>query len=68
MDETLTKLLDIIPPHWRSTALAVVLVFPYATRIAHALYSGNGIVGAIKGLLFGTNVPKQKETETKTQE
>lgn len=56
-------LLKVIPEHWRSTALTLAILSPYLTRAFHALYHGNGIRGAVRGIWFGTNTPKEKETK-----
>jgi hypothetical protein len=47
----------VIPPKYQPFAVLIIAALPYATRAAHALYYGRGILGAIKGILFGTNTP-----------
>ena len=47
----------VIPPKYQPLAVLILAALPYITRAAHALYNGRGIVGAIKGILFGTNTP-----------
>ena len=37
----------------------ILLAIPMVTRAYYALRNGGGIVGMWRGLMFGTNAPKQ---------
>jgi len=51
-------ILNLVPEKFQGWVLVLVWLAPFVTRGAHSLYQGTGIVGAVKGVLFGTNVPK----------
>lgn len=48
------------PTSWQPWILAGISLFPFFTRFIYGLYSQRGIVGAVHGLLFGTNEVKEK--------
>lgn len=51
--------LNLIPEKYRGYVLIAVWALPYVTRAVQSLSSGKGIVGAVKGILFGTNTPAE---------
>ena len=53
----LNSALSIVPAKYQPIIALGIVYFPYITRGAFALYNGKGIVGAVKGILFGTNTP-----------
>lgn len=65
MDDTLTKILNIIPPKWHATVLLLLALSPYLGRAYHAVTNGGGIRGIWSSIWFGTNTPKQNQTENK---
>ena len=36
----------------------IALALPFVGRAIYALKNGGGLIGMLKGLLYGTNVPK----------
>lgn len=59
-------IINLVPEKWRAWVVVIVWAFPYVTRSAYSLYHGSGIVGAVKGFLFGTNTPVTTTDTTKT--
>lgn len=57
-------LLNLIPAKYAAYGAAAVVIIQTAGRIYHALSSGNGLVGAWRAFLYGTNTPKPTETKT----
>ncbi len=51
-------LVNAAPPSWKPWILAGSAMLPFISRFAYGLYSGRGVVGAVHGLLFGTNQTK----------
>jgi len=63
-------IINLLPEKYRGWATICVLAFPYVTRACHSLATGGGILGAVRGILFGTNQIKpvqQDITQEKTQ-
>lgn len=58
--------IDLFPEKYRAWVLFLAWAFPYITRAAHSLYTGSGVVGAVKGILFGTNTPVKTVDTPKT--
>lgn len=49
----------LIPEPYRVWFAIAVLCIPYVTRSYHALVSGGGLRGIWRGVMFGTNQPKE---------
>jgi len=60
-------ILNLIPEKYRGWVLVAAWALPYVTRAAHSLYTGRGIVGAVKGILFGTNTPAPDPAQPTTK-
>ena len=59
MDDLLKSITDLVPEKYRHTVALLVLASPYLTRGFSALRTGGGLRGALMGIWFGTNVPKE---------
>jgi hypothetical protein len=57
-------IINQVPEKYRGYALIAIWAFPYVTRAWQSISAGNGIVGALRGILFGTNQPKMVEKPT----
>jgi hypothetical protein len=60
--DTVTQILSLIPGGSVWLKIAIVGI-PVLGRLGYAAYHGNGVWGAIKGLIFGTNTPPTKPTD-----
>jgi len=60
MDTTQIPIIQYIPEKYRGVTILAILVFPYVTRAYYAIANGGGIVGAVRGILWGTNAAKPK--------
>lgn len=56
--DAVDSILHVVPPSLRPWIVVLVTLGPTLTRFGYALYAGRGIVGAIHGILFGTNQAK----------
>jgi uncharacterized phage infection (PIP) family protein YhgE len=60
--ETLpAELLNTNVKDWQLNGVTLLLAISLAGRAYAALKNGGGIVGVVRGMLFGTNTPKPKE-------
>lgn len=58
----LTSFENILPVKYRWLIVAIVTLGPILGRTYHAISSGGGLEGIWKGLILGTNVPKDVPT------
>ena len=54
-----TEVLNAIPPKYLVYATAGWVLFQSLGRIWHAIASGGGIIAIWRGLIYGTNTPKE---------
>lgn len=59
-------LLKIIPEKYAVYGTAAVVLIQVGGRVYHSFASGNGVVGAWKAFLYGTNTPKSPTDNTPT--
>lgn len=66
MEEVFSALEKVIPPKYAIYSTFGWVLVQNAGRAYHAIASGGGLVGIVRGLLFGTNTVTQKQTNEKT--
>jgi hypothetical protein len=55
----LESLENIVPTKYKWLIAVIIILVPAIGRVCHALSAGGGLSGVWRGLIFGTNVPKE---------
>lgn len=63
--DAVDSVLHVVPPSWRPWIVVLVTLGPTLSRFGYALYAGRGLVGAVHGILFGTNQTKSQDEQSK---
>lgn len=67
MDDQIQHLINLLPAHWHTTVLSLVVAVPVLGRAYHSLSNNGGLKGIYRALVFGTNVPKTTTPEAPKQ-
>lgn len=67
MDDIVDAVAAVVPPKYQPLVLAIPVMLMIGGRIYHAFMTGGGFVGAVKGFMFGTNVPSNPAPATVPQ-